>query len=318
MDQHMQNLQQPQKSYLKEFFLYCLAVGTLYFSVGNLIFLFFEYINKMAPDALNGGYHGSDDSVIRFAMATLIVLFPVYVGTSWFIKKDVIANPEKKDIRVRKFFVYLTLFLSSVAMIIDLVTLIYNFFEGELSLNFFLKILAVLIVMGAVFAYYFWDLKHELTAESKPSKMIGWAALFFVLVSVFGGFFVIGSPFTQRARRLDEMRVQNLSMLQNNIIYSYWIPKGKLPASVKDVEQVAGWSNDPETNTPYSYRMLSNLSFELCANFLLASGKDDYKSFATHENWSHKAGRTCFKRIIDPDIHKPQKEISAPGFPTGV
>ncbi|MEK7545182.1 MAG: DUF5671 domain-containing protein [Patescibacteria group bacterium] len=307
--------QQPQKSYLKEFFLYSLAVGTLYFSVGNLIYLFFEYINKVAPDVLNGGYFGSNDSGIRFAMATLIILFPVYIATSWFLKKDLIANPEKRDIRVRKFFVYLTLFLSSVAMIIDLVTLVYNFFEGELTLNFFLKIFVVMLVMGAVFAYYFWDLRHELTAQSKPSKVLGWSAMSFVVVSVLVGFFIIGSPFTQRMRRVDEMRIQHLSMLQDNIIYSYWVPKAKLPASSEDVRQVTGWQNDPETNQPYAYRLLSNLSFELCADFSLASGKDDYKGSATNDNWNHRAGKMCFKRTIDPEIHRPQKEMVAPGFP---
>lgn len=308
-------MESTQKSYLKEFFLYALAIGTLYFSVGNLIFLYFEYIDKLLPDSLHNYYYSPDESGIRFAMATLIILFPVYIGTTWLLRKDVIAHPEHKDIRARKFFVYLTLFLSAVAMIVDLVTLIYNFFEGELSLAFFLKVLTVLVIMGAVFAYYFWDMNRETHPDSKPSKIVGWVASVFVLVSIIAGFFVIGSPFTQRMRRLDQMRVQDLSSLQSSIIYSYWMPKGKLPASVQEVKKVVAWSNDPETNEPYSYRTLSNTSFELCANFSLPSEEKEYQQSPVNENWAHKEGKTCFKRVIDPELYPPNKISSVPGYP---
>lgn len=303
------------KSIARDFFLYLFTVGVLYVCIGTFINLLFEYIDRLFPDSVFHSFIGYSSS-IRFSIAALIILFPIYTTLTWFLRKDVIAHPEKRDFGVRKFLIYLTLFLAAIAAVVDLVTLIYHFLEGELTIRFFMKIFAVFLVSGAVFGYYFWDMKRETLLTSRPSKMIAWSACALVFGTIFAGFFIIGSPFTERIRKIDQMRVQDLQNIQNTIIYSYWRLKGKLPEKLSDLEDdISGFKapKDSETGGVYEYRMTGPRSFELCAMFQLESVPESvgdksmyYYGNAPNENWKHAKGRVCFQRTIDPQLYPPK------------
>ncbi len=156
------NIVRPKAS-PKDVFLHLFAMGTFYFSVVNFILLVFEYINRAFPDAVSGyaGYLSGSDSTIRFALSSLIVIFPVYILTMWYINKQYEKMPEKKDIRIRKWLVYLTLFIAAGTVIGDLVALINTFLSGEITTRFILKVITVFFVAGASFSYYLWDLKRH-------------------------------------------------------------------------------------------------------------------------------------------------------------
>lgn len=147
----------------KDVFLHLFAMGTFYFSVVNFLLLIFEYVNRAFPDAVNAYEYINtySDSTIRFALSSLIVIFPVYILTTWYINKMYAKFPEKRDIRIRKWLVYLTLFIAAGTVIGDLVTLINTFLSGEITTRFILKVIAVLFVAGASFGYYLWDLKRH-------------------------------------------------------------------------------------------------------------------------------------------------------------
>lgn len=309
------------KSLVRDFFLYLFTVGTLYVCVGTFLNLLFEYIDRLFPDLIDYSFVGYSTS-IRLSIASLIILFPIYVSLTWFLRKDTIAHPEKRDYGVRKFLFYLTLFLAAIAIVADLVTLIFHFLEGELTIRFFLKVLVVLIVAAAVFGYYFWDMRRETLPTSRPSKAIAWSACVIVFGTIFAGFFIIGSPFTERIRKIDQLRVQDLQQIQNTIIYNYWTLKGKLPAKLSDLEDdISGFRvpKDRESGNIYEYRVKGKQSFELCATFQLESIDDSSANFYEHgwnpdknENWKHSAGRVCFARTIDPQLYPPKEKIPVP------
>ena len=148
-----------EKTSPKDIFLHLLAIITLYVSAGSLVTLLFQYINIF--------FHGytlqSAYSTIRWTISTLVIVFPVYVLTSWFLNKGYTANPSKRNLRIRKWLIYFTLFVATVIIIGDLVTLIYNLLGGELTVRFLLKTLAVFLVSGSVFTYYFWDVRKYKT-----------------------------------------------------------------------------------------------------------------------------------------------------------
>ena len=150
----------------KDVFLHLLAIITLYASAISFILLIFEYINVLIPDPLMvGGYYSLDSSygAIRWYISSLIVIFPVYVLTSRFLNKNYNEFPEKRNLRVRKWLIYFTLFLAAIIIIGDLVTLIYNLLGGELTNRFLLKILTIFFVAGSIFGYYFSDIKKHRT-----------------------------------------------------------------------------------------------------------------------------------------------------------
>ncbi len=149
----------------KDVFLHLLGIITLYASAISFIFLVFEYINIWLPDPLAGNSFAPDFSYnsIRWYISVLIIVFPVYVLVSWFLNMSYDKFPEKRDLRIRKWLIYFTLFLASIIIIGDLVTLIYNLLGGELTQRFLLKIVTVFFVAGSIFGYYLADIKRHKT-----------------------------------------------------------------------------------------------------------------------------------------------------------
>lgn len=296
------------KSTPKDVFLHLLAIVTLYASVISFIALFWQFINVWFPDPLNY-YYTSIVNSVRWSASILVVMYPVYVFVTWLINRDFAGNPVLREIRVRKWLVYLTLFISALTVIIDVITLIYNLFGGELTTKFFLKVLVVLIAAAAVFTYYLWDLRQK--ASAKNLKVLVWGVSVLVLATVVGGFFVVGSPARQRSLNFDERKVNDLQNIQNQVIY-YWQQKSNLPVQLSDLtDSISGYKApaDPQTGQAYEYKVASNLSFQLCANFNLPSTNDQRTIpmiYPPPDNWSHGAGSTCFDRTIDPQLYKNQ------------
>lgn len=311
--------QQEHTSYStpKDFFLHLLAIVTLYVSVVSFMSLLFQYINIQFPDALNFYYTSALDS-IRWSTASLIVMYPVYIFTSWLINRDIAAQPEKANLRIRKWLIYLTLFIAALTIIIDLIILINYFLSGEITVRFVLKILVVLITAGIVFGYYIWDLRRDVAQASGTMKLFVWIVSALALVSIVAGFFLIGSPFYQRKVRFDDRRVSDLQTIQYQII-NYWQQKNKLPEKLQDLNSTTtGFTAplDPETGNEYEYKTNSDLSFDLCTTFGTPTPKalrGDEQSIPlpvgyddSPRNWMHDSGHVCFTRTIDPDMYKPQ------------
>ncbi len=310
----------------KDVFLHLLSTFTLYVSVVSFITLWWQYINVRFPDVLQGTINYALSSVygpIRWAMAALIIVFPIHVLISWLIGREFKINPERRDIRVRKWLWYITLFISAVTIIIDLITLLYNFLNGDLTTQFFLKTIVILIVASAVFGYYLWDLREKGNASNKP-RLMAWVVSIILLASIIYGFFLIGTPATQRQRRFDEQRVNDLTQIQSEII-NYWQQKSVLPVTLNDLKNsISGFTPplDPETNQPYEYITsginwpVGQLLFELCSTFKTSTmngggtvPSSRLKSpigayYPYQQNWNHGVGRACFDRTIDPQIYK--------------
>ena len=313
----------------KDVFLHLLNILTFFISVIGFITLYIQYISAIFPDPLNF-YYTNIANAVRLSTSMLAVAVPVYLLTSWLLAKDIASNQEKRELRLRKGLIYFTLFISAVTIIVDLITFVYNFLSGELTIQFFLKMLVVLLVAAAVFGYYIWELRRK-NIKSKTPKILAWTLSFVVLASIIAGFFIIGTPAEQRDRRFDERRVNDLQILQSQIV-NYWTQKESLPQSLNGLEDsISGFvvPKDPQNDASYEYNILSLVSFELCATFK-TSTKDfssTYKgstSFYMEEplpygsfqqNWDHEAERTCFERIIDPDLYKnnEQLKVSVPG-----
>jgi len=306
----------------KDFFLYFAGFVTLYVSAISLINLLFSIINKTFPDNLTSGYYYDYYSTgMRLAIASLIIVFPIYLFIASYLNKYLSANSDKRDLAIRKWLTYLTLFVTGAAVITDLIVLVNTFLGGEITSRFILKVIAVALVSGAVFAYYIYDLKKSF-APDEPSrtKLLVTLASIVVLASLIGGFSILGSPMKARAQKFDEMRTSNLQSIQWQVI-NYWQQKGTLPENLELLQDpISGFytPKDPETGESYVYKATSNLSFRLCANFgLTTDNAKDQKSNTsvrpmgyamTDENWIHDAGETCFDRTVDPELYPVRKK----------
>jgi Domain of unknown function (DUF5671) len=300
--------------------MYLLATITLYFSAYSVIDLLLDYINVGFPDPLNLYYNAGD--AIRWSLALLIIIFPVYFLVSRFLHRDIVKDNGKSEIKIRKWLLYLTLFLAALLIIGDLVALIYSFLQGELTVRFFLKVLSVLAVGAAVFWYYLYDLRKVPGTFSSQAKIFLWTLISFLVAIIVVGIVIAGSPFTQRLTRFDTQKVNDLQTLQSQIV-SYWQQKSKLPATLNDLrDSISGFAPpvDSQTGVAYEYATTGPLSFQLCAQFNLSSMGAQRGISAPmvpapygagvsgiNDNWDHAAGRQCFSRTIDPQLYKPAK-----------
>ena len=317
----MENIEIKIKTAPKDFFVFIGAMVALYASAVSLLNLLFEIINASFPDALHFSYDNFS-SGMRWSIASLIIVFPLYLFLSRFINKDLVGNPQKKNLGIRKWLTYLTLFVAGVTIITDLIILINTFLGGEITARFAFKVLAVLVVAGAAFTYYLYDLRRDIGQKSKKIKLLVWAVSFGVLASIIGGFFIMGSPFTLRMKRFDERRVSDLQNIQYQIV-DFYQRKGELPNELAELEDPISGFSVPFDPAPfagykppiYDYIKVSNLSFKLCANFSLESDAlmDSkgmsrpmpvfYGDNAVNENWRHGSGKQCFDRKIDKDLY---------------
>ena len=182
----------------KDFFLHIAVVALLYAGTIALLNILFRVINSAFPQIGQYNYYGS--SSISLPVATLIVVFPLFLFLANVLRKGYAADPSLKDYAVRKWLIYITLFLVGAVLAGDLVVLIYYFLDGrELSTAFLLKILSILVVTGSIFGYYLDDLKDRLTGNRRNI----WRAVAAVLVvgSIVAGFSVLGTPASQRMLR---------------------------------------------------------------------------------------------------------------------
>lgn len=311
MEQTTQIIKRPETS-PKDFFLHLLSIVTLYASAISFSTLVFQYVNYWFPDTL-GGYYGASASFegMRWAIAMLIVFFPTHVATSIFLNKEYRVSPEKKELRIRKWLLYFTLFVTALIILGDLVALLLNFMRGELTIRFLLKVLTIFFVTGSIFGYYLWELKNK--EFTKKVKTFIYVISAIVGIAVIAGFFVAGSPKTERARRFDEQRIFDLQMLQSEII-NYWQRKQILPENLSALDDtIRGFSApvDPRTKNEYVYEVRGPESFALCAIFETDSVNTGNKEIPRGiyggwgANWEHGIGNECFQRFIDKDLYPP-------------
>lgn len=293
----------------RDVFLYLLMIFALGGSAISLGIILFQFVNLFIPDVASsqctfGGCHNA----IRSALAFLVVLFPVLFFTMRFLRRDVARFPAKRDVPIRRWLLYLTLFVAGLIVIGDLVALVNGYLQGELTIRFLLKVGVIFFVSGSVFYYYL----QELHATPSSRAYVLWRAVIAVVVaSVVFGLAISGSPTRQRDVRLDQQRVGDLQTVQDQIAHQFWRAKGRLPSALAELEDdISGFRVpvDPETADPYEYERLGTLSFQLCATFTLPSQEFQpaIRSLEFTGNWEHKEGRTCFERTIDPDLLAPE------------
>ncbi len=304
----------------KDFFLHLGATTALYASAIALINLAFSTVNYALPDALAGYF--SVSSVV-WPISTLIVLIPILYVLEWVIRRDIVKIPEKREVWIRRWRIYLTLFLTGATIAGDLIALINTYLNGEISARFIYKILIVLVISAVIFSYYILERMSDSGRSRKFLILLAWVGIILTVAAIVAGFVFVGSPATQRAIRFDQLRINDLSNIQGSVAH-YWQELGSVPESLAKMPEFMGSvPKDPETHAPYSYESGSQTnSFIICATFSATSTQENLNSpYVTPTynnafyNWSHGSGEVCFNRTISPvDFPPVQRPIPAKGI----
>ncbi|MCC7357193.1 hypothetical protein IT408_01675 [Candidatus Uhrbacteria bacterium] len=132
-----------------------------------------------------------------------------------------------------------------------------------------------------------------------------------VSVTAIGGMIISGAPSKERARRIDQQRISDLQSISSAIdqIYTNQKDTKKLPNTLDELRQrsdvFVSSIIDPETNTPYTYRITGANSYQLCATFKtdgvdqaeLSKSEGMYPKNGT-DFWNHSVGEKCYSFTI--------------------
>ncbi len=127
-------------------------------------------------------------------------------------------------------------------------------------------------------------------------RLLAGLAVLFVAAVVTAALLVLGWPSGERARRLDERRVEDLRRLAAGVD-EYYQRNQVLPASLERLAARPDGPNvltDPVTRRPYDYKPLGAYAYELCATF------DDALPEEERGPWWHGEGRRCFSLDVRP------------------
>ena len=337
----MTSMEQSRKLSPKFFFLSLGLVISLIASASAFLSLLFATFDHVFPDVLTStyqyGYVSYSFDQMRSSIALLIIIFPVFLVLAHFWSKALKRGLSHWDEVMKKWVIYLIVFLASLMVVIDLVTLVRYFVSGEITIRFVLKVLAVLVTAKMVGLYYLSELGVKVPLISKnKNKLFVWISSVLVIFSIIYGFVVMGGPGAQRNLRLDQRRIEDLQNIQYQVI-NFWQQKQKLPESLDELKNPLSGNfipQDPEfaKGLNYEYSKISDLSkntpikFELCATFSLPIPKGYIENSSggygimptkdmavssmpypggTNDSWDHQEGRTCFEREIDPELYPP-------------
>jgi hypothetical protein len=268
----------------RDAFLYLLAFSTLATWSSALGSLWFQLIDHWLPDTVVNSYAFNFRATVTWQMASILVALPIYLFVMRTILQETRANPERIESGVRKWLTYIALLLAATGVVGDLVCFTGYFLKGELSVRFVLKCITVLAICGSIFWYYLEFLRGRTRSGVYASMALAGAA-----VAIFCGLSVAGTPAVQRHVEADNRRVEDLRSIASSLYAGQLLPRSlnELHASRPSLRVT-----DPESGRLYEYTVKTVDTFDLCANFAVAS--DNRERPYLSDFWSHTPGRTCF------------------------
>ncbi len=314
----MEETKNISKNSMAEIFVHFMSFILLGISAVSTGILYFQAINKYFP---NYQFSVFDSSGIHYAIASLIIGFPLYIWALWFWFKSFENLPEKIESKLTKWLTYIVLLIASGLIIGDLIAVVFNFLQGEYGARFLLKALTILVIAGLVFGFYFFErrkIQYKKEISSNTFILSTVASSVLVIVAIIFGFIVGGTPSEARLRNLDMQRTNNLQEL-SSCINSFAYDNGRLPINLNELKNgvrytYCAFTTDPETQKEYKYRVVSDSQFELCGEFV-QSTIDDFPNIAadSYGKWQkHNKGQMCETQTVTFNQYPIEKIPSLP------
>jgi type II secretory pathway pseudopilin PulG len=118
-----------------------------------------------------------------------------------------------------------------------------------------------------------------------------------VAAAVICALVMLGAPSAQRQRKMDAVRIQDLTTIASHV-NGYFTGHKTLPADLGTLAKEPGYrirQSDPETGKPYDYQILDSTTYRLCAEFATDSSSKSSDAYA-NVKWAHAQGHHCFDR----------------------
>jgi hypothetical protein len=239
----------------------------------------------------------------------LLVFFPTYIYLTRKVNSYRRKETNESYLGLTKWLVYLSILVGGGVLLGDMVAIILAFLNGELTTRFVLKAIFLLILVGVAFYYYIQDARGYWATREKASIMFGAGMTLIVVASIITGFMNIESPSVVREMKLDNTQISDLQQIQWRVQDKLNVSSTTVPSSLGEIYADFDAPTAPEGREAYTYEV-TDTGFKLCATFARESSELNYNypnygydknmslSIANPDDWSHKAGRYCFDRIV--------------------
>lgn len=131
------------------------AIGTL----GGEYSGFPDIFSYLFLESISAGY-GVISPIIP-NIATLIVVYPFFVGLFLWVNNRKYKDPRVRQLKTRKYFLYITLVFTFLFMLFKTITLVMNLLTGNGTLNFLSHFLITIGINATIFAYCFYELWED-------------------------------------------------------------------------------------------------------------------------------------------------------------
>lgn len=275
---------------------------TLFITLGFFLALLFSLITLQFPAVQDVVWEIENaKGMLRVSFAMVVVFFPAYLVLTRTVNK--LRREEQAAYSgITKWLIYLALLIGGLVLLGDLVAVIISYLEGDITIRFIMKALAVLLVVGSAFLYYLLDARGYWLTREKWSVWYGGAVTALILLGLGVSLMRIDSPATVREQRLDQNQIADLQTIQW-YVQDYISANNAVPASLDELT-VPRLPTAPEGRPAYRYEPTAT-GFALCATFSTASDQqypsapvDRLAIIRNPDNWQYEPGETCFERVV--------------------
>lgn len=123
------------------------------------------YVDKWFPGISNKSYSSDlnswDLKLLRGYLASLIVSFPLFAYFFLKVSQRTQKYPLIRQLRARKFLIYLTLIITFLIVIGNVISIVYEFINGNVTLNFILHFIITVGISSIIFSYYIAQVKED-------------------------------------------------------------------------------------------------------------------------------------------------------------
>jgi uncharacterized membrane protein len=123
----------------------------------------------------------------------------------YFIHRDIKNDVTRSEVWVRRWAIFLTLFVAGVTMAGDLIWLLTSFLNGtDLTAPFFFKAAILFLVAAAGFMHFIADFWGYWEKFPDRARSVGYAAGVLIILSIGSGFLMFGTPMQARQTLLEQ------------------------------------------------------------------------------------------------------------------
>ena len=259
-------------SYLVYFFL----LGAVALSVGAIAFAFVDANIADDLDRSRSSLYG-----LRWQVSWLLVGFPIFIFLGARLGAARRADPNRRTSRLRAWLTYITLIFAALALIGDLVAVVYGYLDGDVSARFLSKAFIVAAISGTILVTYSRDAERVSSGGDVVGRGLALLASLVTVGLVIWAFTVVLTPGAVRDLKIDNQRISDLGsivrLVDCHASYFDEAPDDLAEGAGRLAEYAASnpvaygcaadLPKDPITKQAYQYQRTSKTTFTVCASF---------------------------------------------------